>query len=164
MLNRIPALSGALLLGALLLVPAAVLQPAMAAGNTPPGMGTALVPPQQQLEALERMRLAAIASGDSQALDVLLADDYVHVHGTGHVDDKAGFIKSIVERPRESTRGPLTFRFYGDVAIITGEQVNRSVNADKSVTSTTYIATQVARRVAGRWSLVSMQLTPRTAK
>jgi len=118
---------------------------------------------EQQLQALEAKRIAAIAKGDAQVLGQLLADDYTHVHGTGHVDDKAGFIKGVIDRPRETTRGPLTIRVYGDMALMAGEQVNRSVNADKTVTSTTYIATQVARRVQGRWQLVSMQVTPKTA-
>lgn len=124
---------------------------------------TALTPAQRQLEAMEKQRTAAIASGDAKTLASLLADDYVHVHGIGRVDNKEGFIKSIVERPRETTRGPLTIRVYGDMAVITGEQVNNSVNADKTVTSTTYMATQVARLIKGHWQLVSMQVTPKTA-
>ncbi len=122
-----------------------------------------LTPDQQQLEALEKQRTTAIAKGDAQTLAGLLADDYVHVHGSARVEDKTAFIKTIVERPRETTRGPLTIRVYGDTAVITGEQVNNTVNADKSITSTTYMATQVARRTQGRWQLVSMQVTPKTA-
>ena len=152
---RISWVAAGLLLGATL----------AAAGTEPvaAGQAAALSPAQRQIEALEQQRTAAIAKGDAQTLATLLAEDYVHVHGTGHVDDKAGFIKSIVERPRDSTRGPLTIRVYGDMAVITGEQVNRSVNADKSVTSTTYMATQVARRAQGRWRLVSMQVTEKKA-
>jgi hypothetical protein len=123
----------------------------------------ALTPDQQQLEALEKQRLAAIAKGDAQVLAAVLADDYMHIHGSARVEDKTAFIKTIIERPRETTRGPLTIRVYGDTAVITGEQVNTSIAADKTVTSTTYMATQVARRIQGRWQLVSMQVTPKTA-
>ena len=123
----------------------------------------ALSPDQQQLEALEQQRLVAIAKGDAQALASVLADDYMHVHSSARVEDKMAFIKTIIERPRQTTRGPLTIRVYGDTAVIMGEQVNTSVAADKTITSTTYMATQVARRIQGHWQLVSMQVTPKTA-
>lgn len=118
---------------------------------------------QQQLEDLEKQRLAAISKGDAQALASVLADDYMHVHSSAKVEDKAAFIKTIIERPRQTTRGPLTIRVYGDTAVIMGEQVNTSVAADKTVTTTTYMATQVARRNQGRWQLVSMQVTPKAS-
>lgn len=163
MLNRLSGIVIGLLLGITPPALVTVSSSAVAAEKKPAAAGASLAPVPQQLELLEQERIAAIAAGDASTLGKVLADDYVHVHGTGHVDDKTGFIKSIVERPRQSTRGPLTIRVYGDMAVITGEQVNRSVNADKSVTSTTYVATQVARRVEGQWRLVSMQLTPKTA-
>lgn len=121
-------------------------------------------PSQQQIEAFEQQRSAAISKADGKALAELLADDYMHIHGTARVENKAEFIKAIVERPRTTTRGPLTIRVYGDMAVVTGEQVNSMVNADKTVTSTAYMATQVVRLVNGRWQLVSMQATQIPAK
>jgi ketosteroid isomerase-like protein len=116
-----------------------------------------------QIETLERQRLAAIGSGDAQAMEPLLADDYVHVNSTGRVIDKAAFLKSMAGRARETTRGPLTINVYGDTAVILGEQTNRTEKADKSVTTTAYVATQIARRTQGRWQLVLMQLTQKAA-
>jgi ketosteroid isomerase-like protein len=118
---------------------------------------------QRQLQELEQKRLTAMNTGDAKALGAVLADDYTHVHGTGHIDDKAGFIKAVVERPRETTRGPLNISVFGDTAVIRGEQTNRMVNADKSVTATTYVATQVARREKGTWKFLTMQATIKTA-
>jgi ketosteroid isomerase-like protein len=119
---------------------------------------------EDQIQALERERLAAIGRGDAQAMELLLADDYVHVNSTGRVNDKAAFLKSMAGRARETTRGPLTIRIYGDTAVILGEQSNRTENADKSVTAISYVATQIARRTQNRWQLVLMQLTQKAAK
>lgn len=118
---------------------------------------------QDQIEILERQRLAAISSGDAQAMEPLLADDYVHVNSTGRVIDKAAFLKSMAGRARETTRGPLTITIHGDIAVILGEQTNRTEKADKSVTTTAYVATQIARRIQDRWQLVLMQLTQKAA-
>ena len=118
---------------------------------------------QDQIEILERQRLAAISSGDAQAMEPLLADDYVHVNSTGRVIDKAAFLKSMAGRARETTRGPLTINIHGDTAVILGEQTNRTEKADKSVTTTAYVATQIARRIQDRWQLVLMQLTQKAA-
>ncbi len=118
---------------------------------------------QNQIEILERQRLAAISSGDAQAMESLLADDYVHVNSTGRVIDKAAFLKSMAGRARETTRGPLTINIHGDTAVILGEQTNRTEKADKSVTTTAYVATQIARRIQDRWQLVLMQLTQKAA-
>jgi len=118
---------------------------------------------QDQIETLERQRLAAIASGDVQAMEQLLDDDYAHVNSTGRVIDKAAFLKSMAGRARETKRGPLTIQVYGDTAVILGEQTNQTERADKSMTTTAYIATQVARHTHGQWRLVLMQLTQKAA-
>jgi hypothetical protein len=119
--------------------------------------------PQDQLEALERQRLAAIGAGNSQAMEPLLADDYVHVNSTGRVIDKAKFLQGMEGRSRETTRGPLTIRVYDDTAVIIGEQTNRTEKAG-AVTTTAYVATQVARLNQGRWQLSLMQLTEKEPK
>ena len=118
---------------------------------------------ETQLRALEERRLAALKDRDGAALQSLLADDYLHVHSTGRVDDRAAFIKGTLERPRRSERGPLSIRIYGDLAVINGEQTNRSVNADGSRgTASKFMVTQVAHRVKNTWRLVSMHVTPIT--
>ena len=119
---------------------------------------------QGEIEAMEHQRLAAIASGDVAAMEPLLADDYVHVNSTGRVIDKAAFLKSMAGRSRDTTRGPLTIHVYGDTAVMFGEQANRTVQPDNSVTTVAYVATQVVRRANGRWQLTLMQLTQKAPK
>ena len=114
-----------------------------------------------QLVALEQRRCEAIGSGDAQTLAILLDDEYVHVHGTGKIDNKAGFIANIMQHPRQTQRGELTVRLYGDIAIVTGEQFN-TIQADsgKAPERTRNYVTQVLRRIGGQWKYLSFQLTP----
>ena len=118
---------------------------------------------EQQIEAFEKERLAAIARSDVAAMQQMLADDYVHVNSTGRVIDKATFISKL-GRARETTRGPLTIRVYDDTAIVIGEQTNATEASDKSITTVNYVVTQVMRRNNDRWQLSLMQLTQKEAK
>jgi ketosteroid isomerase-like protein len=117
----------------------------------------------EELEAFERRRLAALGSADVQTMATLLADDYVHVNSTGRVIDKAAFLKSMTGRARETRRGALTIRVFGDTAVVLGEQTNRTEKGDV-VTTVAYVATQVMRRAQGRWQLAVMQLTQKAEK
>ena len=121
---------------------------------------------REQIITAEQERCDAISHGDAHKLGQLLADDYVHIHGTGKVDSKAGFIANIVEHPRRTERGELTVRLYGEVAVVTGEQYNYMTGPEPTAPpsrSTNYV-TQVVRHWKGRWQFVSFQLTPIPAR
>jgi hypothetical protein len=64
-----------------------------------------------QIVALEQRRCEAIGSGDARTLALILDDEYIHVHGTGKVDTKGGFIANVMQRPRRTERGELTVRY-----------------------------------------------------
>ncbi len=115
---------------------------------------------RQELLALEHQRCIAIGTADVAVLEKLLADDYVHVHGTAKVDDKTGFIAGIKQRPRVTERGELTIRVYGDTAVITGEQINRMQTPQGERIVSNYV-TQVALKTRNGWRYVSFQLTPK---
>jgi ketosteroid isomerase-like protein len=109
----------------------------------------------------EQQRCDAISSGDVLALGRLLAEDYVHVHGTAKIDDKAGFIDNVKQHPRRTERGELTVRLYGDIAVMTGKQFNYALGPDgKSTMKTENVVSQVLHRAPGGWQFVSFQLTP----
>jgi len=112
------------------------------------------------LRDLEARRCAAISAGATATLETLLSDDYVHVHMTGHVDDRAGHLRAISGRPRRAERGELTVRAYGDLAVITGELTNHMTNAAGEPAATRAYCHQVAVRSADGWRFVSVQLTP----
>jgi hypothetical protein len=44
---------------------------------------------EAEVAALEESRRAALAEGDIEALSDLIADDYIHVHATALIHDKA---------------------------------------------------------------------------
>lgn len=112
------------------------------------------------LKALEARRCAAIGAGDVETLKAMLADDYVHVHMTGRVDDRAGHLNAVSVRPRRTERGALLVRVYGDLAVITGELTNHMTDAGGETGAAHAYCHQVAARHGGDWRFVSIQLTP----
>lgn len=79
---------------------------------------------EAEVAALEESRRAALAAGDIEALSDLFADDYVHVHATAVVHDKAAMLNHVRKSPRTVAPRSPKIRVYGDVAILTGEMVN----------------------------------------
>lgn len=112
------------------------------------------------LTALEDARCRAISAGDLDTLRAMLTDDYLHVHMTGRVDDRAGHLAAVAERPRRSERGALDIRVYGDLAVLVGEQVNHGADGEGRPTATRAVCHQVAVREDGAWRVASVQLTP----
>ena len=112
-----------------------------------------------ELLALEQRRCAAISSGDIETLKSLLSDDYVHVHMTAAVDDRAGHLQAVAKRARTTSRGEIQVRVYGDLAVLTGELTNQMA-VGQEVRAVRAYCHQVAVRRAGAWRFVSIQLTP----
>ena len=75
----------------------------------------------QAIEACEQGRIAAITSGDIDALAALLSDDLVYVHNNGLQENKAQYLKTAAQiayrrfEPREQQ-----IRLYGDVGVVNG--------------------------------------------
>ena len=114
---------------------------------------------QAELLELERRRCAAISAGDIEALIALLSADYVHVHMTAAVDDRAGHLQGVAKRPRTTTRGEIQVRIYGELAVLTGELTNQ-MTVGQEVRAIRAYCHQVAVRRDDAWRFVSMQLTP----
>lgn len=126
---------------------------------------------RDELEALEAARCEAIASGDIEALDAMLAEDYVHVYGGGLSSGKAEWMAHITDVPRAPERAELKVRVYGDAAVLTGKMINRirpregagpaeqigdRIPVKEDVRA---FATQVAVRTDGEWKFCSFQMT-----
>jgi hypothetical protein len=108
----------------------------------------------EALLKLEERRCAAIGSADGPALRDTLSDDYMHVHALGYIDDREGFIAGALSNPRIVERGSIAVRFYGDVAILIGEQINR-----RGDTVMAGVMQQIAAKRDGAWRFVSAQMT-----
>lgn len=78
---------------------------------------------ESQVLAADEARYQALYKQDIAALDGLLAQDYVHTHANGKVDDKAAFLASIQAakyRFVDATRTQQKVRFVGPVAVLNG--------------------------------------------
>ena len=108
-----------------------------------------------ELIALERSLCEAITRGDMKTLDALIADDYTHIHATGRLDDKQGFVSNIAKKPRTTTRSNQSIRVYGDTAILIGEQTNAFADGR----ALKGLSQAVVVRQNGTWRFVAGQLT-----
>jgi ketosteroid isomerase-like protein len=108
-----------------------------------------------ELVALERTLCEAISRGDMKMLDALIADDYTHIHATGRLDDKQGFVSNIAQKPRTTSRASQSVRVYGDTAILIGEQTNEFADGR----ALKGLSQAVAIRQNGTWRFVAGQLT-----
>jgi hypothetical protein len=114
------------------------------------------------IEQLEKERCRALTCGDYESLGQLLSEDLVHVHATGIIEDKAGYLKSIaaglqfVRIERSSSK----VRVYSDVAVMTGilEQTIR-VLATNNIVEMRAVATQTWARSVTGWKQISFQAT-----
>lgn len=110
----------------------------------------------KDLEQAEAARCAALVAGDVAAVEALLAADLVHIHLTGQVDDKPGYLSGLREKYvfRRVERGPLTIRVYGDLAVMTGTLSQRvEVRATGASLDVRAMTTQTWRREGARWLL-----------
>ena len=115
---------------------------------------------EAEVAALEESRRAALAAGDIEALSDLIADDYIHVHATALIHDKAAMLNHVRKSPRTVAPRTPKIRVYGDVAILTGEMVNIAPGSGGAEPSRTRLyATQVARKTEGKWKFISFQTT-----
>lgn len=116
---------------------------------------------EAEVLSLEERRCKAIAEVDVDELRDVLADDYVHIYGSGETSGKEAYIQAITAAPRVPERSKLLVRLYGDIAIITGDLLNRITRPDGEVRIVDAVATQVAQKQDGTWRFVSCQLTAR---
>jgi ketosteroid isomerase-like protein len=111
-----------------------------------------------ELTKLEQERCRALSEKDWPALEALLSEDYTHVHTTGRVEDRPTYLQGMKERPRETSRGPLSVRVYGDSAVMMGSQTNKTQGHDG--TSLMHSAViQVWVKQGSGWKLVAAQNT-----
>ncbi len=113
---------------------------------------------ENDLLQLEERRAAAMNAADPEALLALLHDDHVHVMANGMVTDKQGAAASLRSIPRTVEIRVPTVRIYGDIAVMTGPQVNHEHINGQPMTIELFV-TRVARRVDGTWKFSSMQAT-----
>ncbi|AXK81403.1 nuclear transport factor 2 family protein [Pseudolabrys taiwanensis] len=109
---------------------------------------------RDEILALEKRRCAALTSGNVAALRELMADDLVHVHGNGVMDDKDGYLKGVETKYvfHRVERGDLNVRVYADVAVVVGPlEQTVSVRGVDKLNQIKAIATQTWVRSGAGW-------------
>lgn len=120
----------------------------------------------EDIIAADRLRCRLIETGDLDGLARLLADDLIHVHAVGYVDDKASYLAGLRERleVKEVAR-PRPAAWMADaVCVMTGPLTNtvRRRGDAEWATGTSFV-TQVWKLVDGDWKMALYQAT-RTAQ
>jgi ketosteroid isomerase-like protein len=110
--------------------------------------------------AVEDQRIRALVDLDMATLDILFAEDLVHIHSSGLVHDKQGILAHIERNRafRNVERGALKLRQYGDVALLSGPIINHMESNGQPFTLTG-IVTQALRKEQGRWRFIHFQFT-----
>lgn len=109
---------------------------------------------RDEITRLEKSRCAALTSGDVKVLSALMADDLVHIHGNGAIDDKAGYLKGVETKYifHRVERGDLNIRVYADVAVVIGTlDQSVSVRGTDKLNAIRAITTQTWVRSGGSW-------------
>ena len=116
----------------------------------------------EEITRRESERMRALVKADWEALAELLAEDLVHIHATGLIDNKRDYLVGARTKLDylKVERKSLKVRSLGEVAIGTGvlDQTLRIKGPDTLVELQT-ATTQVWVRQEGRWRQASFQAT-----
>ena len=116
---------------------------------------------QEELVKLENEFARAVANNDADALDGILADDWIIVDPDGSIIDKArflGVIKSGVLSHESMESTDLRVRLYGNTAVVTGLTTTKGKFMGQDFASCER-ATDIFVKQTDRWQCVFTQLT-----
>ena len=115
-----------------------------------------------QVIAREKARQMALIAADFRALDQILADDLIHVHGGGNVDSKAQYfdlLKTLFTFTAIERAAP-DIRFLGDAALMTGEMTQTvRLTVSGEVKTIRAFGTQIWAMRGGEWRQMLYQAT-----
>jgi ketosteroid isomerase-like protein len=120
-------------------------------------------PTRAAILEVEGRRQQALLDLDIATLDALYDDSLIHTHAPGVTHTKAQLLEHVATRApyKGATRGELTIRVIGDVAVMTGRLVNRLGSPDGTERTVAGQVIQVLRRCEdGGWRFISFQMTP----
>jgi ketosteroid isomerase-like protein len=99
----------------------------------------------------------SVVKKDKSALDTLYAEDFVFTHGTGHVDNKASWLKAVMDPQGFSIsreHDSIVVERHDNVAMVYGKLTIIRQNGDKkSKYAITYV--RVFRYQHNRWQMIS---------
>jgi ketosteroid isomerase-like protein len=113
----------------------------------------------------ERQWAESVATGDTTALERILADDFVGVDPKGRVYDKPKMIADTKEAPKyflSNRLNQVRVKFYGDTAVAQGDETFERRSGEPKRGRFVWIDTWVKRN--GRWQIVAAEdvISPET--
>lgn len=82
----------------------------------------------KQIDALEQLRCKVMIAQDVKALEALLDDSLIWIHGSAKQDSKASFLADFggpVSKYLEIERSDVVIRCFGNTAVVNGVQTMR---------------------------------------
>lgn len=113
---------------------------------------------EQQFRKLTEEVVSAEVSGDLSAMDRFFADDYVHTHSSGWVENKAEFMglyKSGKRKYNAADISQVQVHFFDTSAVVTGREHINELNGDHH-----YQFLCVWVRQKGTWRLAAWVANP----
>ncbi len=116
---------------------------------------------EQQIIQLEKQRLEAMTSADTDALALILADELTYTHTSAAQDTKQSLIQAIQSgtlKYESIATDDVSVRVYGDTAVVTGS-AKLTVVARGQQNSFGLRFTDVYAKQEERWQMVAWQST-----
>jgi hypothetical protein len=133
-----------------------VLCTGMVSGEKPASSGRAA---ESELKQIEKDWSDAQKTRNVDKLRDILADNWVGLGWDGEVSDKAKAlteVKSLSNSLDNIEMGPMTVRIFGNTAIVTGSDIEKSAEHGKD-SSGKYVWTDVFLRHNGKWIAIASQ-------
>jgi ketosteroid isomerase-like protein len=115
---------------------------------------------RHEIDQLEDKWRDAILACDPQALDTLLADDYMAITPAGTLQSRDEALQNLRTRRVHITSLTITdrkVRFYGTTAVVTSLATIEGVNAEGPVTGDYRYTHVYVRDAQGVWKIVSVE-------
>lgn len=110
----------------------------------------------EEVTVAERERQRALLAKDYDAVERLFADELVYVHASGAIHSKAEYMAYIrdVATYHSVTRDGFNVQLHGDVAVMTGPQVNEIARkGQEGIARSAGFASQVWVKQPGGWQM-----------
>lgn len=117
---------------------------------------------EQLIKQLENESREATLKNDAEALDRLLADNWMNTNANGTVTTKAqlmALLKSSPFKIMSIENDDVLIRVYGDAAVVTGRSTSKRVNRDNAVVAGQVRFTRVWAKLGEKWRVVAAQST-----
>ncbi len=112
-----------------------------------------------ELLACEVKRSQALSTKDWATLETFCADDLIHPHSSGRMEDRQTWLAGLKKNPRTIERRNLQVKVYGNAAIMLGIQINIPEGTEPDPDSQLLQVMQVWVKSEKGWQVAASQTT-----